>query len=85
MAAARLAGSVVAEINRREIPVATAPVLLRPLNNISASAIAIEVMPPAADVAGLASASYQQLVCVAIADGVAAAVKPASPRAGGGR
>ena len=46
-----------AEITKREIPVATAPVLLRPLNHITASAIAIEIMPPATDVAGLTSAS----------------------------
>jgi N-acetylmuramoyl-L-alanine amidase len=76
-----LAGSVVAELTKREIPVGTAPVMLRPLNNVSASAIAIEVMPPAADVAGLMSASYQQTVCVALADGIAATLKPATPRA----
>ena len=76
-----LAGSVVAEITKHEIPVGTAPVLLRPLSNISASAIAIEIMPPAADVAGLMSTSYQQSVCVAIAEGIAATWKPATPRA----
>ena len=77
-----LAGSVVAEITKREIPVATAPVVLRPLNNISASAIAIEIMPPAADVAGLTSAAYQQTVCAAIAEGVAGSTKPLVSRAG---
>jgi N-acetylmuramoyl-L-alanine amidase len=77
-----LAGSVVAEITKREIPVATAPVLLRPLNNISASAIAIEIMPPAADVAGLTSAAYQQTVCAAIAEGVAGSTKPVVSPAG---
>jgi hypothetical protein len=73
---------VVAEIIKRAIPVATAPVLLRPLNNIAASAIAIEIMPPAADVAGLTSAAYQQTVCAAIADGVAGSTKPVVSRAG---
>ncbi len=77
-----LAGSVVAEIIKRAIPVATAPVLLRPLNNIAASAIAIEIMPPAADVAGLTSAAYQQTVCAAIAEGVAGSTKPVVSRAG---
>ncbi|MGA2000589.1 MAG: N-acetylmuramoyl-L-alanine amidase [Terriglobales bacterium] len=77
-----LAGSVVAEITKREIPVATAPVVLRPLNNIAASAIAIEIMPPAADVAGLTSAAYQQTVCAAIAEGVAGSTKPVVSRAG---
>lgn len=81
-----LAGSVVAEISKREIPVATAPVVLRPLNNITASAIAIEIMPPATDVAGLTSTAYQQTVCAAIAEGVAGSTKPAAspPGAGGG-
>ena len=76
-----LAGSVVAEITKRAIPVATAPVLLRPLNNITAPAIAIEIMPPAADVAGLTSAAYQQTVCAAIAEGVAGSTKPVVSRA----
>jgi N-acetylmuramoyl-L-alanine amidase len=71
-----LAGSVVAEITKREIPVAAAPVLLRPLNHIAAAAIAIEIMPPASDVAGLTSAAYQQTVCAAIAEGVAGSTKP---------
>jgi N-acetylmuramoyl-L-alanine amidase len=77
-----LAGSVVAEITKRAIPVATAPVLLRPLNNISAAAIAIEVMPPAADVAGLTSAAYQQTVCAAIVEGVAGLPKPVAAGSG---
>lgn len=79
-----LAGSVVAEITKREIPVATAPVVLRPLNNITASAIAIEIMPPATDVAGLTSTAYQQTVCAAIAEGVAGSTRPVPPGAGGG-
>ncbi len=79
----KLAGSVVAEISKREIAVASAPVLLQPLNIIAASAIAIEIMPPAADVAGLNNAAYQQSVCAAIAEGVAGASKPAASRAGG--
>ncbi|MGB9103861.1 MAG: N-acetylmuramoyl-L-alanine amidase [Terriglobales bacterium] len=77
-----LAGSVVAEITKRAIPVATAPVMLRPLNNIAASAIAIEIMPPATDVAGLTSVAYQQTVCAAIAEGVAGSTKPVVSRAG---
>jgi N-acetylmuramoyl-L-alanine amidase len=76
-----LAGSVVAEITKREIAVATAPVMLRPLNNIATSAIAVEIMPPAADVAGLTSTSYQQTVCGAIAEGIAASGRLAAPRA----
>jgi N-acetylmuramoyl-L-alanine amidase len=77
-----LAGSVVAEITKRAIPVAAAPVVLRPLNNVTASAIAIEIMPPATDIAGLTSTAYQQTVCAAIAEGVAGSAKPGVSRAG---
>jgi N-acetylmuramoyl-L-alanine amidase len=77
-----LAGSVVAEIAKRTIPVGSAPVLLRPLNNVSATAIALELMPPASDVGGLMSVNYQQSVCAAIADGIAASSKTAASRSG---
>jgi N-acetylmuramoyl-L-alanine amidase len=78
-----LAGSVAAEMTKRSIPVGTAPVSLRPLNNVAASAVAIEIMPPAGDVAGLMNATYQQSICVAIADGIAGVAKPA-PHPGAG-
>lgn len=83
-----LAGSVVAEIAKRTIPVGSAPVLLRPLNNVSATAIALELMPPASDVGSLMSVNYQQSVCAAIADGIAAASKTAASHSappGGGQ
>jgi N-acetylmuramoyl-L-alanine amidase len=67
-----LAGSVAAEMHKREIPAGTAPVFVRPLNNIAASAVAIEVMPPTADINGLMTVGYQQSVCAAIAEGIAA-------------
>ena len=67
-----LAGSVAAEMHKREIPAGTAPVFVRPLNNIAASAVAIEVMPPTADISGLMTMGYQQSVCAAIAEGIAA-------------
>ena len=78
-----LAGSVVAEMTKRSIPVGTAPVLLRPLNNVAAPAVAIEVMPLAGGVASLMDATYQQSICAAIADGVAGVSKPASPPGAG--
>ncbi len=78
-----LAGNLAAELTKRSIPVGTAPVLLRPLNNVAAPAVAVEVMPPAADVNGLLSSVYQQAICGAIADGVAGVVKPA-PKPGAG-
>ncbi|MBZ5566395.1 MAG: N-acetylmuramoyl-L-alanine amidase [Acidobacteriia bacterium] len=81
-----LAGSVAAEMTKRSIPVGTAPVLLRPLNNVAASAVAIEVMPLAGNVASLMDATYQQSICAAIADGIAGVSKPApQPGAGAAR
>lgn len=82
-----LAGSVVAEINKQSIPVGTAPVLLKSLNSVSASAIALEFMPPANDIGGLMSATYQQSIAGAVADGIAAVTKspvsrPSAPGAG---
>jgi N-acetylmuramoyl-L-alanine amidase len=50
----------------------SAPV--RPLNNITVPALAIEVAPSDADVSQLASADYQQTVCSALANALAAAV-----------
>ncbi len=80
-----VAGSIAEEMSKRSVPAGTAPVLMRPLNNVTAAAVAIEVMPPTADVMGLMSAGYQQAVCTAIADGVAAAIKPAPhPNPAGG-
>jgi N-acetylmuramoyl-L-alanine amidase len=78
-----LAGSLAAEMTKRSIPVSTAPVLERPLNNIAAAAVAIEVMPPARDVAGLMDATYQQSLCAAMADGIAGVSKPVA-QAGAG-
>jgi N-acetylmuramoyl-L-alanine amidase len=49
----------------------TAP--LRPLNNVTVAAIAMEVTPTTADVSQLASPDYQQMVCAALANGIASA------------
>lgn len=76
------AGSVVAELNKRDINVGAAPVFLRPLNNVAAAAIAIEIMPPASEVAVLNSGIYQQSICAALAEAIAAvpAVHAALPK-----
>jgi hypothetical protein len=44
---------------------------LRPLNNITTAALAIEIVPPGGDIARLASAAYQQPIAAAVAAGVA--------------
>jgi N-acetylmuramoyl-L-alanine amidase len=67
-----VAGSVAAELESRELPNATLLAPLRPMNNIAAPAIAVEIAPPAGNVDEIASAAYQQQVAQSIAAGVAA-------------
>jgi hypothetical protein len=65
--------SLSAEFGNRQVPVRTLIAPLRPLNNIAAPAVAIEIAPPAGGISQLDSAAYQQLVAEAVAAGVAAA------------
>jgi len=66
------AQNVAAEFQRRQIPVRTLQAPLRPLNNVTCAAIAVEVAPPANDVADLSLPAYQQNVTGAIATAIAA-------------
>jgi N-acetylmuramoyl-L-alanine amidase len=59
-----------AELQRRQIPVRSLSAPLRPLNNLTTTAIAIEVAPPGTNVAELASPAYQQSLASALANGV---------------
>ena len=65
-------GSIAAELNTRKVPVRATSASVRPLNNIAAPAIAIEVSPLSSDVSTLTSADYQQRIAGAIAAGVSA-------------
>jgi N-acetylmuramoyl-L-alanine amidase len=67
-----VAGSVAAELESRKLPNATLLAPLRPMNNIAAPAIAVEIAPPAGNVDEIASAAYQEQVAQSIAAGVAA-------------
>ncbi len=67
-----VAGSIAAELENRKLPNATLPAPLRPMNNVAAPAVAIEIAPPDADVTNIAAANYQTEVAQAIAAGVAA-------------
>ena len=69
---ASLAGSVSAELEQRKLPNATLAAPLRPMNNIAAPAIAIEIAPPGNDVNDIASADYLDQVAQSIAAGIAA-------------
>jgi N-acetylmuramoyl-L-alanine amidase len=66
------AGSVAAELESRKLPNTTLVAPLRPMNNIAAPAIAIEIAPPDDNVDNIASAEYQEQVAQSIAAGIAA-------------
>jgi N-acetylmuramoyl-L-alanine amidase len=65
------AQGVAAEFQRRQVQVRTLQAPLRPLNNLTSAAIAVEVAPMANDVTDLNLAAYQQNVAGAIATAIA--------------
>jgi len=65
------ATSVAAALHDKQISVRILTAPLRPLNNITTAALAIEIVPPGGDIARLASAAYQQPIAAAVAAGVA--------------
>ncbi len=67
-----VAGSISAELENRKLPNSTLPAPLRPMNNIAAPAIAVEIAPPGTSVDEIASVSYQTQVAESIAAGVLA-------------
>ena len=69
---AAVAGSVSAELEARKLPNSTMAAPLRPMNNIAAPAIAIEIAAPGDDVSAIASNAYQEQVAQSIAAGIAA-------------
>lgn len=66
-----LAAAIVSELLKQEIPARGASASLRPLNNMSTAAVAVELAPGPSGVNDLASANYQQKAAAAIADAVA--------------
>ncbi len=67
-----VAGSIAAELENRKLPNTTLPAPLRPMNNVAAPAVAIEIAPPDENVADIAAVNYQTQVAQSIAAGVAA-------------
>ena len=65
------ANAVAAEMQRRQIPVRVLAAPLRPLNNITGAAIAVEVAPQGSDPSQLTAPDYQQLVTSAVATAIA--------------
>lgn len=66
------ATSVATELRKVQVVVRNLSAPIRPLNNITTAAIAVEVAPPAADVSALTAPDYQQLVAGAVANGIVA-------------
>jgi len=65
-------GALAAALRQQQIPVRTLSAQLRPLNNVTAAAVAVEVAPPGTNVAELASPAYQQTLASTLANGIAA-------------
>ena len=66
-----IANAVAEEIGKKELPSEVVAAPVRPLNNVTAAAIAVEVSLPGPQVDTLNSANYQQQVASAIATGIA--------------
>jgi N-acetylmuramoyl-L-alanine amidase len=64
--------SLASELGKRQIAVRSLFAPLRPLNNITTAAVAIEIAPPGGKLADLNSPAYQQLVAEAITAGIEA-------------
>jgi N-acetylmuramoyl-L-alanine amidase len=64
--------SLATEFGKRQVPVRTLAAALRPLNNVAAAAVAIEIAPPAGKIADLNSPAYQQLVAESVTVGIEA-------------
>jgi N-acetylmuramoyl-L-alanine amidase len=64
--------SVASELGKRQVAVRSLLAPLRPLNNITTAAVAIEVAPPAGKLAELNSSTYQQLVAESVTAGIEA-------------
>jgi N-acetylmuramoyl-L-alanine amidase len=68
-----IANTINMELRNKEILVRMLPAPLRPLNNITGPAIALEIAPAGVKGAELFSPDYQQLVASTVAAGIAAA------------
>jgi N-acetylmuramoyl-L-alanine amidase len=66
------ASAVAAELQKRQIPVRILAAPLRPLNDITGAAIAVEVAPQGSDLSQLTAPDYQQLITGAVATAIAA-------------
>jgi len=66
------AADIANEFQKRQIPVRSLTAPLRPLNNVTTAALAVEVAPQGSDLMQLTAPDYQQLVTSAVATAIAA-------------
>ena len=64
--------SLATEFSRRQIAVRSLAAPLRPLNNVAAAAVAIEIAPPGGKISDLNSPAYQRLVAESVVAGIQA-------------
>ena len=62
--------SLATELGKRQVAVRSQLAPLRPLNNITAAAVAIEIAPPTGKLADLNSPAYQQLLAESVTAGI---------------
>jgi len=72
--------SMASEFGKRQVPVRSLVAPLRPLNNVAAAAVAIEIAPPGGKISDLDSPAYQQ----AVAESVVAGIEAVKDRLGAG-
>jgi N-acetylmuramoyl-L-alanine amidase len=65
------ATSLATELRSRQIPVRSLTAALRPLNNITTAAVAIEIAPPSTDISQMNSPGYLQAIASSVAAGLA--------------
>jgi N-acetylmuramoyl-L-alanine amidase len=64
--------SLASEFGKRQVPVRSLAASLRPLNNVAAAAVAIEIAPSAGKISDLESPAYQQVVAESVVAGIEA-------------
>jgi N-acetylmuramoyl-L-alanine amidase len=62
---------ITASIKKMGFPLRSLAAALRPLNNVTVPALAVEIAPTTGDVLQLASTDYQSMVCAALANAIA--------------
>jgi N-acetylmuramoyl-L-alanine amidase len=67
-----VSAAIATEMQKKEFAVQVSSASLRPLNNVSMPAVAVELAPGENGIADLTNANYQQRAASAIADAVVA-------------